>query len=469
MGLFGKRSFEEFAVILQAANAAFGKSGPNGWTQLKMSDLGIDQNGDIFTSPNHRGKAIVLEKDGELIVAFRGTDKKNDLKDYDHISVSKSYTQQFDRLLNKVAQYQEENDLHTTFTGISLGGAVTNIVAEKAANQWGKAFLDSSYFGISSPYLANNRHRDLFNLGVQNDAIYGVVPGSWNKGSKELATQNIYFYLKERLLTDNLADTVYAHHVGHFNQAMASLYGLAVEGGAQLVDVLRPDSYLIFDQFKGTVKSSELKHSTDKILTIIGQDRNDRIVGTDTAKHGDNERIYGMGGNDVILSKHGNDEIHGGSGKDVIDGGSGRDWMFGDGGNDRIYFDNHKDAGEGGAGEDRFIIKTITNSGPATATVIITDFTPGEDTLVFNQFDGNREKKGVQPLHFVEYAVYDDSDGLSNLEKGYVNELKPGGVTIYQDENGDTWLIINRDHDRGREFEIKFDGALGDFSGDLLF
>ena len=58
MGLFGNRSYEEFATILQAANAAFGKGGPDGWTQLKMSDLGIDQFGDTFTSPNGRGKAI---------------------------------------------------------------------------------------------------------------------------------------------------------------------------------------------------------------------------------------------------------------------------------------------------------------------------------------------------------------------------------------------------------------------------
>src|SRR5688500_17632094 len=30
VGLFGNRSYEEFATILQAANAAFGKGGPNG-------------------------------------------------------------------------------------------------------------------------------------------------------------------------------------------------------------------------------------------------------------------------------------------------------------------------------------------------------------------------------------------------------------------------------------------------------
>jgi Ca2+-binding RTX toxin-like protein len=470
VSLFGYRSFEEFSVLLKAANAAFGKEAPNGWGQLKMSDLGIDQFGDTFTSRNGRGKAIVLEKEGELIVAFRGSDKWSDIKDYDKISFVKSYSRQFDKLMEKVAKYQEENDLHTTFTGISLGGAVTNIVADKADNQWDDAFKDSSFFGISSPYLSNNRRRDLFNLGIQNDEVYGILPGSWNDRAKDLATQNIYIYLNHRTLVDNLDDSLYAHHVGGFNRAMASLEGLAVHSGQLLVDVLNPDSCLIFDQTKEVLKASELQHPRDKILTIVGESKKDRINGADNGvSGGDEERIYGMGGNDKINAKTGRDELHGGSGNDMLDAGDGRDWMFGDGGDDKLVFETHLEQGEGGAGADRFIVRTITNHGSsAPASVVIDDFTPGEDTLVLDRFDGNKDKKGTQSLHFAEYAVYDASDGLSDLEKGYVNKHKPGGVTIYEDENGDTLLIINRDHDRGREFVIKFDGALGDFSADLL-
>lgn len=469
MGLFGDRSYEEFGTILQAANAAFGKSGPDGWTQLKMSDLGIDQFGDTYSSPNGRGKAIVLEKDSELIVAFRGSDKFSDIRDYDKISAVKSYVRQFDRLLEKVADYQEKNDLHTTFTGISLGGAVTNIVADKADNQWDDAFKDSTYFGISSPHLSNNRQRDLFNLGVQNDEVFGIIPGSWNNGSKDLATQNIFIYLNSRTLIDNLDDSFFAHHVGGFNRAMASLDGLTVEGGALLVDILNPDSLLIFDQTKEVLKASELKHSRDKILTIVGESRKDRINGADDkVGGGDEERIYGMGGNDQIHAKSGRDALHGGAGNDLLDGGDGRDSMFGDGGNDRLVFETHLELGEGGSGDDRFIIRTIDKQGPGPASVVITDFTPGEDVLVLDRFDGDKDKKGIQSLNFVEYAVYNADDGLSDLELGFVNDLKPGGVTIYQDENGDTFLIINRDGDRGREFEIRFEGAIGDFSGDLL-
>ena len=464
MGLFGNHSFAEFGTLLRAANAAFGKSAPAGWTQLRMSDLGIDQSGDTFTSRNGRGKAIVLEKEDQLIVAFRGTDKWNDIKDYDNISFVKSYSRQFDKLLDKVAKYQDAHDKETTFTGISLGAAVTNIIADKAGNQWGKAFVDASFVGIASPYLSNHGQRDLFNFGMQNDLIYGIVPGSWNPGSRRYATEHVYIYENKQFWIDNLDDSLAAHRVGGLNRAVASLQGLTVDGGGLLVDVLRPDSYLIFDNTKETLRVRELHNPRKEVVTVVGEGRADRIAGT-----GGDDRFYGMGGNDTLIGKGGRDELHGQSGDDLLNGGGGRDVMFGDGGNDRLIFDTHGDRGEGGAGRDRFVIHTIAREEGKTATVFLPDFTPGKDKIVLKDFDGNRHKKGDQPLHFVEYAVYDASDGLSRLERGYVNDLKPGGVTIFEDKNGDTLLIINRDGDRGREFEIHFDGALGDFSKDLLF
>jgi hypothetical protein len=470
VGLFGDRSLAEFAVILRAANAAFGKVAPDGWDQLAMSELGIDQGGDIFTSRNGRGKAIVLEQGDQLIVAFRGTDKWSDLKDYDNISIAKGYSRQFDKLLEKVANYQADNGLaHVTFTGISLGGAVTNIIAEKASRQWDGVFKDASYFGISSPYLTNNVRRDVFNLGMQNDEIYGIVPGSWNRRSRSMATENIYIYENHKFFADNLEDSVLAHHVGNFNQAMASLAGLTVATGEQLVDVLKPDSYLIFDNTKEVLKASELRHPDSQILTIVGQRQKDRINGADShVGGGDKERIYGMGGNDVLSGKSNRDELHGGSGNDTLIGGHGRDVMFGDAGDDRLVFETDGEQGTGGSGRDRFVIHTVPKEGARPSTIDLIDFTPGEDKIDLGRFDGDAHRKGVQTLHVVEYAVYDDSDGLSALEQGFVNDTRPGGVTIYEDENGHTLLIINRDDDRGREFVIEFDSALGDFRGDLI-
>ena len=467
MGIFGNRDYDEFVTLLHAANAAFGKAAPNGWTQLKMSDLGIKQNGDTYTSPNNRGKAIVLEQGDQLIVAFRGTDKLNDIKDYYDISAVKSYSKQFDKLLEAVKTYQNQNDLETTFTGISLGGAVTNIIADKADNQWGDAFKNSTFLGIASPYLSNNTHRDLFNFGIQNDLVYGVVPHSWNQRSKSMAAENVYIYENGRKLIDNLDDQLSPHHVPGLNSAINSLDGLTVMSGELLVDVLKQDSYVIFDRTREVLKASELDHPDFHVLTIVGESRDDRINGADKSNRGGNEeRVFGRGGDDVINTRQGRDELHGGSGNDVLNGGNGADWMFGDDGNDRFVLADHRDFAEGGAGSDRFVINTMGRAGSQPAQVMLADFTPGEDKIDFRNFDGNNMKKGDQPLKVVEYVQY--TDGQSDLEQGFVNDLTPGGITIYEDQQGDTWLIINRDNDKNREFVIHFDGALGDFSGDLL-
>lgn len=467
MGIFGNRSYAEFVTLLQAANTAFGKAAPDGWTQLKMSDLGIGQNGDTFTSPNNRGKAVVLEQGDQLIVAFRGTDKLNDIEDYYDISIVKSYSKQFAKLLDAVKEYQADNDLETTFTGISLGGAVTNIIADKADNQWGDAFKNSTFLGIASPYLSNNTHRDLFNFGIQNDLIYGVVPHSWNHRSKSMAVENTYIYENGRTLIDNLDDQLSPHLVGGLNRVIASLDGLTVRSGELLVDVLKQDSYLIFDRTKEVLKASELDHPDSQVLTIIGESRDDRINGADKHNRGGNqELVFGRGGDDVINTKQGRDELHGGSGNDTVNGGNGADWMFGDDGDDSIILADHNDWAEGGAGSDRFVILTMGRGGTAPAEVTLADFKPGEDKIDFRNFDGNTLRKGIQPLEVVEYVQY--TDGQSDLEKGFVNNLKPGGITIYEDQQGDTWLIVNRDDDHNREFVIHFDGALGDFSSDLL-
>lgn len=467
MGIFGNRDYDEFVTLLHSANAAFGKAGPEGWTQLKMSDLGINQNGDTYTSPNNRGKAIVLEQDDQLIVAFRGTDKLNDIKDYYDISAVKSYAKQFDKLMDAVKLYQTKNDMETTFTGISLGGAVTNIIADKADNQWGDAFKNSTFLGIASPYLSNNTNRDLFNFGIQNDLVYGVVPHSWNPRSKSMAAENLYIYENGRKLIDNLDDQLSPHHVGGLNSAINSLDGLTVMGGELLVDVLKQDSYVIFDRTKEVLKASELDHPDFHVLNIIGESRDDRINGADKSNRGgDEERVFGRGGNDIINTKQGRDELYGGSGNDVLNGGNGADWMFGDDGDDRLILADHRDYAEGGAGSDRFVINTIGSGGTQPAEVMLADFTPGEDKIDFRNFDGNNMRKGNQPLQVVEFVQY--TDGQSDLEQGFVNDLRPGGITIYEDQLGDTWLIINRDNDRNREFVIHFDGALGDISSDLL-
>jgi Ca2+-binding RTX toxin-like protein len=475
MSLFGDLDLAQFATIYRVAVASYGKAEPPaGFEALTMSELGIDSQGDktIFTSKNGRGKAIVTEFNGELIVGFRGTDKFNDYKDYDNISFSGKYYKQFEPLIEAVAAYKTENDLNVTFTGISLGGAVANIIADRSANgKWNGAFEDAHFVGVSAPYLSASRKSDVFNFGFQNDPVYHVVPGSWTAHAKEMATRNLFIYQQhQKLGEDNLGDRIGNHEPSHVGDMLRALAGLTVADGQLLADVLKPNSYVMLDDAKGSVNMGLLRHNGDSVLTVLGQDRADKLYGASTNANGsDREWIFGRGGSDEILGRGGHDELYGGDGDDRLDGGRSADLMFGGNGDDMIILHEHRDRAEGGADNDRFIVGNIALlKNNDTPSVFIDDFAPGEDKLVLNRIDGNLTRKGEQGLHLAGFARYDDTDGLDDLELGYVNDRRPGSVTIFEDGNGRTLVIVNLDNDRQRELEIVLDGDLGDISSDLV-
>lgn len=464
MSLFGDLDLKEFATVYRVAVASYGKAEPPaGFEALNMSDdLGLESQGDktIFTSKNGRGKAIVTVSDGELIVGFRGTDKFNDIKDYDNISLSGKYYKQFAPLIEAVAAYKAEHDLDVTFTGISLGGAVANIIADRAANgKWNGVFDDAHFVGISAPYLSGSRKSDVFNFGFQNDPVYHVVPGSWTGHVKEMATRNLFIFQQHKNLgQDNLGDRIGNHEPSHIGDMLKALDGLMVADGRLLADVLRPNSYVLLDDAKGSVNAGQLHHG-NLLLTVIGEDRADKLYG---ATKNSDERIFGLGGGDEILGRGGRDELYGGGGDDFLSGGRGADRVFGDGGADRIFIQDHNDRAEGGEGYDTFIIgKVEPLKGNMPAIIYLDDFTPDEDTLVLNRIDGNLNKKGDQPLHFAGFYQFDASDGLSKLEQGYVSDRRPGSVTILE-EGGKTYVIVNLDNDAYREIEIVIEGLWGE-------
>lgn len=480
MSLFGALNIQEFAVVLRSAVAAFGKvNPPKGWDELKMSDLGIDQLGTIFTSHNGRGKAIVTEADGQLIVSFRGTDKFNDYKDYGNISLSHSYFHQFEPLLKAVAKYVDKADVDVTFTGVSLGGAVVNILADRAQSYLGKAFADAHFVGIASPYLSGSHRSDVYNIGFSNDAVYHVAPGSWGEGARANATNNLFVYQNHHYLkNDNLGDRLSVHGAGQIAQAVEALSELTLENGKILADALGMDSIVLFDDTREVLQAGLKKHAHGSVLTVIGEQRADRMTGASAdIAGGDAEWFFGRGGNDTIVARGGNDKLFGGSGRDSLTGGDGRDYLSGDAGDDTLIFDTDRDRAAGGGGSDGFLVRQIlptTDSGTSSiggkhaAHVFIEDFQAGRDALNLRAIDGNLAKRGDQPLHFAGYFTFDASDGLSDLEKGFVNETSAGSVTVFLDTDGDTLVIVNRDADHGRELEIELAGDVGNVVHDLF-
>jgi hypothetical protein len=480
MSLFGDLNIQEFATVLRTAVAAFGKvNPPKGWDALKMADLGLDQLGTTFTSHNGRGKAIVTEADGQLIVSFRGTDKFNDYKDYDNISLSHSYFHQFQPLLRAVARYADKTDSDITFTGVSLGGAVVNILADKAQGFLGKAFADAHFVGIASPFLSGSRKADVYNIGFANDAVYHIAPGSWGDGARQNASNNLFVYQNhQHLKNDNLDDRLSVHGAGQVVQAVEALAELTLENGKMLVDALNIDSTVLFDSTTEVLQAGLKKHAHGTVLTVIGEDRADRMTGASDNRTGGNvEWFFGRGGDDRIIARGGNDKLFGGNGNDHLVGGEGRDVMSGGFGKDQISLQNHGDRAEGGAGADLFIVGdmlpmrddgTPTVGGNNAARLFIEDFQKDADTLNLRAIDGNLARRGDQPLHFAGYFSYDAADGLSDLENGFVNDSAAGSVTVFLDRDGDTLVIVNRDTDRGRELEIELSGDVGNVVHDLF-
>jgi Ca2+-binding RTX toxin-like protein len=202
--------------------------------------------------------------------------------------------------------------------------------------------------------------------------------------------------------------------------------------------------------------------------TVLGTTRADHIdggSGQDLLRgSGGNDELLGMAGNDRLLGETGNDTLSGGAGHDVLEGGAGQDVLAGGAGNDSLsgggsgdtlFGDNGRDTLAGGAGNDvlhsgtgrsrldggagrdtlfadlsggghvltggsgadRFIFH---DAGKTASRSVITDFTPGEDRLVF----GNRA---------VDLAHLPDGMRLVETDAGSTLHLAPGHQVFLQD------------------------------------
>lgn len=85
-----------------------------------------------------------------------------------------------------------------------------------------------------------------------------------------------------------------------------------------------------------------------KVATIVGSNRNDRLLGTRFP-----DVIAALDGNDVVKGDRGNDVVCAGEGRDRVNGGQGVDTLDGAGGKDRLNGSEGPDLLDGGPGRDR--------------------------------------------------------------------------------------------------------------------
>lgn len=183
--------------------------------------------------------------------------------------------------------------------------------------------------------------------------------------------------------------------------------------------VLEPNNLLI-QQTNSLATDQPI--SVEVIFTkeIVGKDGMDMIVGTEQ-----NEKIFGLGGDDFIQGGKGsnlidggegndiifgnlisgfagtenlNDTIYGGNGNDVLFGNAGNDYLDGGNGDDFLYGESGEDILTGGAGKDTFYfhaplasntkqgeVNIVSDFNASLGVDTITDFTPGEDTILLSQ------------------------------------------------------------------------------------
>lgn len=103
---------------------------------------------------------------------------------------------------------------------------------------------------------------------------------------------------------------------------------------------------------------------SDSFALTVADAPDTTVTGTDNA-----EALSGTIGADLILGLGGNDTIRAGAGPDIIDGGAGRDALYGGEGADTFRYTNLQDS------------YRDYDSGGATATDTIYDFTHGEDKI----------------------------------------------------------------------------------------
>ena len=128
-------SLDKVGLLGQASQAAFvGGNIPAGWNVVTPAQLGLGSqysDGIYFTDPTSRASAIVLQQGSSYIVAFRGTDDPIDTLYYPEL-LTGTYIHHYDPLLNGLIATAPGAAF--AFTGASLGGAATILLADIAGS-----------------------------------------------------------------------------------------------------------------------------------------------------------------------------------------------------------------------------------------------------------------------------------------------------------------------------------------------
>ena len=293
----------EVDLLGQAARAAFaGGAVPAGWNVITPQQLGVPPqywDGIYFT--NNGASAIVLQQGSTWIVSFRGTDGSDDILQYPEL-VFGTYINHFQPLLNAVASNAPDGTSFY-FTGASLGGGATNLMADIAGSQFGGEFASAHFVAFASPNITNAN--GILNIGFENDLVYKAVSG-YNSFFSSL--DNLVLATPEYMggnYNGLLPPDDYAHNAALAFDAFARLEN------SVFFNEMSPDLVVIFDAFSGTVQDITPGRDNTGVF-YLGENVADVIIG----RNGD-DHIEGFAGDDTQAGGPGNDSLDGGAGLDT--------------------------------------------------------------------------------------------------------------------------------------------------------
>lgn len=350
-------TLSEVELLAEASIAAFaGGDIPAGWNVVTPASLGVSSaywDGNYFT--NAGASAIVLQQGNDYIVSFRGTDGTDDIVHYPELFFG-GYIDNFQPLLSALANATPPGAQYY-FTGASLGGGATNLMANIASTQYGGEYAAAKFVAFASPNISNAN--GILNIGAENDPVYKAI----NLYGDFSSSLDNFVLATEEYMAGNYDGrhpfNAYAH-----DQADLGMDAFGRMDESLFSDLMSPDSVIIIDASAGAV-TDMMPGRQNTGAFYLGEAVGDEING-----HEGGDYIEGFDGNDVLTGYGGNDSVSGGNGVDwlngndgadrmvggndgdVIIGGNGVDIVVGSSGNDSLYGDADNDTVRGGAGND---------------------------------------------------------------------------------------------------------------------
>ena len=288
-------SLADVGLLAQASQAAFaGGTIPAGWAVVTPAQLGLGSqysDGIYFTDPTSGASAIVLQQGSRYIVAFRGTDDSSDVLFYQDL-LTGTYIHHYDPLLSALSA-PALLGASFAFTGASLGGGATNLMADISGSAFGGRFVEATFVGFASPIISTAA--GILNLEVENDPIYKAL--------------NEYADFPSSL--DNLVLATSDYMAGNYDgfhpldfDAHSSGLGFAALGQlaqSKFDEFMTPNSVVIFDANVGLVQDvTPGRENTGAFY--LGENVADSIAG----RNG-NDFLEGFGGDDILYGNLGND------------------------------------------------------------------------------------------------------------------------------------------------------------------